>query len=133
MRLASSSQSSGRRLNSRVSMIVCSMLAANMHRWKPISPMSWVRGIQLRETSRSVNRPRSMIAPMLVMRFRWVSTTPFGVLVEPEENWMKATSSADTGRSSPGREMSVTRSTVSERPASASTSGRGAALPGRSP
>ncbi len=121
MRLASSSHSSGRRLNSRVSMIVCSMPAANMHRWKPISPMSWVSGIQLRDTSRSVNRPRSMIAPMLVIRFRCVSTTPLGVLVEPEENWMKATSSAVTGCSIPGREMSVTRSTVSERRTSSST------------
>jgi hypothetical protein len=62
-----------------------------------------------------------MMAPMLAIRFRWVRTTPFGVLVEPDENWMKATSSGDTPCMRPGLETSVTRSTMRERVASAST------------
>jgi hypothetical protein len=48
---------------------------------------------------------------MFAMRLPCVSMTPFGSLVEPEENWMKARSSALGRCSLPGREMSVIDST----------------------
>ena len=48
-------------------------------------------------------RPAASEAPRALARtLRWVSTTPFGSLVEPEENWMNATSSGPTAAGCPG-------------------------------
>ncbi len=74
--------------------------------WKPISPMSWVSGIQEMLTSSSVKRATSLTPRQLARMLRWVRTTPLGSLVEPEENWMKATSSGAAACGLPGREMS---------------------------
>ena len=48
----------------------------------------------------------SVDAAALARMLRWVSTTPLGSLVEPEENWMKATSSRLPRCTLPAREMS---------------------------
>ena len=56
--------------------------------------MSWVSGIHDRLTSFSL-KPATSVEPRALARMLpCVSTTPFGSLVEPEENWMKAVSSA---------------------------------------
>ena len=47
----------------------------------------------------------------LAMTLPCVSTTPFGSLVEPEENWMNATSSGRAWWTWPAREMSLRSST----------------------
>ena len=47
-----------------------------------------------------------------------MSTTPFGSLVEPEENWMKAVSAGATFCTLPAREMSSRLSTRKVRAAS---------------
>src|SRR5579863_5437087 len=54
--------------------------------------MSCVSGIHDRLTSSALNRAAWLIPRMFAMRLACVSTTPLGSLVEPEENWMKATS-----------------------------------------
>ena len=56
-------------------------------------PMSWVSGIHDRLTSSCGEARRLGRAAQLARMLPCVSTTPFGSLVEPEENWMKATSS----------------------------------------
>ena len=73
-----------------------------MLRWKPISPMSCDSGIQLSAMSRSLNAAASAIEAMLAHRLRWVSSTPLGSPVEPDEYWMKARSSGRAGRGCPG-------------------------------
>jgi hypothetical protein len=73
--------------------------------------MSWVSGIHERLTSFSL-KPAASVAPrQLAMMLPWVSTTPLGSLVEPEENWMKAVSSGVTRWMLPAREMSSRSST----------------------
>ncbi len=54
--------------------------------WKPISPMSWVNGIQDRLMSSSVSCAAWLTPLQFAMTLLCVSTTPFGSLVEPEEN-----------------------------------------------
>ena len=72
----------------------------------PIRPMSWVSGIQDSDTSSS-QKPAAAEAPRALARMLpCVSTTPLGSLVEPEENWMKATSSGPTCATVPGRPTS---------------------------
>ncbi len=64
--------------------------------------MSCVSGIQLSDTSCSL-KPAAWRAPSAFARMlRCVSTTPFGSLVEPEENWMNAVSPAVTRAGVPG-------------------------------
>ena len=48
--------------------------------------MSWVSGIQLSETSSSLNLSTAVEPWVLATRLPWVSMTPFGSLVDPEEN-----------------------------------------------
>ena len=91
------------------------MRFANMKMCKPISPMSWVSGIHDRLTSSSLNFAASVAPRALAMMFACVSTTPFGSLVEPDENWMKAMSSGCARCSSPAREMSSRSSTRNAR------------------
>ncbi len=69
--------------------------------------MSCVRGIQLKVTSFSLYLPMAAAPLTLAIKLPWVSITPFGSLVEPEENWMKARSSGAGRCSLPGFEMSV--------------------------
>ncbi len=47
------------------------------------------------------------MASMFVIRLRCVSTTPFGSLVEPDENWTNAMSPGAAAWRTPGRAMSV--------------------------
>ena len=56
-------------------------------------PMSCVSGIHDRLASSSRARTPLAIASMLVVRLRCVRITPLGSLVDPDENWMNATSS----------------------------------------
>ena len=48
--------------------------------------MSWVSGIQLKDTSCSPNLPAAVAPMVFAMRLPWVSMTPFGSLVDPDEN-----------------------------------------------
>ena len=73
--------------------------------------MSWVSGIHDRLTSSSLKPAASVEPRQLARMLPWVSTTPLGSLVEPEENWMKAVSSALTRCTLPAREMSSRSST----------------------
>ena len=111
--LAFAIQTSGRRLNKRVSMMLCETLPTSMLRCRPISPMSWVSGIQLNATSASVMPAPSMIPRMLVIRLACVSTTPFGWPVDPDENWMNARSSGRRSAGEPSSAMERTASTES--------------------
>ncbi len=53
---------------------------------------------------------------MFAMRLPWVSITPLGSLVDPDENWMNAKSSgARPDESCPARDMSVMDSTRKQR------------------
>ena len=82
--------------------------------------MSWVSGIQLRLTS-SVWYLSTAVAPaMFATRLPWVSITPLGSLVDPDENWMNARSSGAGRTILPGREMSVMDSTRKQRDLSSS-------------
>ena len=73
--------------------------------------MSWVSGIQLSVTSSAVSAAALMAPSAFARMLPCVSTTPFGSLVEPEENWMKATSSRPGAAGRPSREMSSSWST----------------------
>ncbi len=84
--------------------------------------MSWVSGIHDRLTSCSVNPATSVEPRALARMLPCVSTTPLGSLVEPEENWMKAVSSAVTFCTLPAREMSSRSSTRKVRPRSSANS-----------
>ena len=84
---------------------------ANMMMKKPISPMSCVSGIHDSGTSPAPKRAASLAPRALARMLAWVSTTPFGSLVEPEENWMKAGSCGDASAGRPGRPMSSMSST----------------------
>ena len=84
--------------------------------------MSCVSGIHDRLTSSTVKRAISFAPQQLAMMLRWVSTTPFGSLVEPEENWMKAMSFGWRARMRPAREMSSSSSTRNVRTSNASNS-----------
>ena len=68
--------------------------------------MSCVSGIQLSETSCSL-KPAACVAPSAFVRMlRWVSTTPLGSLVEPDENWMNAVwSGTQVGRRAGSRNV----------------------------
>ncbi|MNP15365.1 hypothetical protein D3C76_1077190 [compost metagenome] len=55
--------------------------------------MSCVNGIQLSEESCSVVPEHVTIAAIFDSRFAWVSMTPLGSPVEPDENWIKAIAS----------------------------------------
>ena len=48
--------------------------------------MSCVKGIQLKVTSWSLYLPTAVAPWVLAIKLPWVSITPFGSLVEPEEN-----------------------------------------------
>ena len=86
MRDANCNHSSGRRMKSSVGMRWLWMRFANMKMWKPMSPMSCVSGIHDRLTSSCVNFAPSDEPRAFAMMFPCVSTTPFGSLVEPDEN-----------------------------------------------
>ena len=104
------SHSSARRTNRSVGIRCWRTPAYIIIRWKPISPMSCVSGIQLSETSLSEN-PAAWRAPSALARMlRCVSTTPLGSLVEPDENWMNAVCSGVTSAGVPAREMSSSAS-----------------------
>ena len=79
--------------------------------------MSCVSGIQLKVTSCSPYRPIVVAPSMLAIRLPCVSITPFGSLVEPDENWMNARSDGSGRVSLPGREISVIDSTRKQREA----------------
>ena len=54
---------------------------------KPTRPMSWNSGSQEKARSEaSTFRPWRVMAWMLAIRARWVTTTPVGVRVLPDEN-----------------------------------------------
>ena len=63
----------------------------------------------------AVPADRRVAPPILAIRLPCVSITPFGSLVEPEENWMNARSEGSGRWSFPGREMSVIDSTRKQR------------------
>ena len=98
--------SRARRTNSSVGIRYCRAPAYMIIRWKPIRPMSWVSGIQLSDTSLA-SRPIACRTPSAFARMLpCVSTTPFGSLVEPDENWMNAVCSRLMRAGVPSREMS---------------------------
>ena len=70
--------------------------------------MSWVNGIQDTQVSLSPQRAASPEPRAFTRMLRWVSTTPLGSLVEPDENWMNAMSSGLTACTWPAFEMSST-------------------------
>ena len=98
--------SSARRTNRSVGIRNCRTPEYIIIRWKPIRPMSCVSGIQLSEMSCSLNRAPWRAPSQLARMLPWVSTTPFGSLVDPDENWMNAVWSAVMRAGRPSREMS---------------------------
>ena len=105
------SHSSARRTNRSVGIRYCRVPVYTIIRWKPIRPMSWVSGIQLSETSDSSRRAARSTASELCRMLPWVSTTPFGSLVDPDENWMNAGSSRPSRAGVPSRDTSSSWST----------------------
>ncbi|MMZ66253.1 hypothetical protein D1872_287320 [compost metagenome] len=79
--------------NNIVFIVHCVISAAVMARWHPINPISCVNGIQDTMTSSRFRFTPAIIASIFNIKFLWVNTTPLGIPVEPEENWINAVSS----------------------------------------
>ena len=86
-----------------------------------MSPMSCVSGIHDRLASSARVATPVEIASMFVVTLRCVRTTPFGSLVEPDENWMNAVSSGVARCSVPGTDTSEISSRNTVRRASAAS------------
>jgi hypothetical protein len=72
--------------------------------WQPMStpcnaemrPMSWNSGSQVATRSRSSTSHRSRMLAMLCSTLPWLSATPFGEPVDPDEYWRYASDCAPT-------------------------------------
>ncbi|MEZ6186328.1 MAG: hypothetical protein R3F62_15135 [Planctomycetota bacterium] len=87
--------------------------------------MSWVRGTQLRATSWRPSSAARAIPSRFASTFAWVSSTPRGLPVEPEEYCTKASASGSRAGAPPGSAWSRPsraklrgRSTTSPHPSS---------------